>query len=122
MNRLAVLFILTLLVAGCASPRQSIDSTPTPKSSSSPTGTATPTQTPRPSATVTPTRPASCFVANTDGEVLNVRKGPSLTAEIIGGLLPGQRLAVITWGKEWNQIRAGDLAGFVAAKYCEVKK
>lgn len=120
MNRLTVLFILTLLVAGCASPRQSTDFTPKP--SRSPTGTATLTQTPRPSATVTPTRPASCFVANTDGEVLNVRKGPSLTAEIIGGLLPGQRLTVITWGKEWNQIRAGDLAGFVAAKYCEVKK
>jgi integrase len=62
--------------------------------------------------------PTSCIVVNTKGESLNIRRQPSLQAEIIGGLMPGQRVTVITWGEAWHKVTAGQLTGFISSKYC----
>lgn len=79
-----------------------------------PGAAAGPKMTPAP----TPT-PAACEVTNTGGEVLNVRTGPGLGAEIVGALRPGQRVTVESWGDQWHKITAGDISGFVYATYCE---
>ena len=117
------LAMLALSLAGCAVPTRT-PATATP--SLSPTLTSSPAATTAKAeqlraiyATLTP---SACVVANTRGEVLNIRKSPSLQAEIIGGLVPGQRLTVLVHGQPWQKITTGELTGFIYSQYCEVTK
>lgn len=66
--------------------------------------------------------PMFCVVAYTEGDILNLRRGPGMQYEILGGLLPGQRLTVITWASDWVYVSTGDQAGYIYRDYCEVTK
>ena len=68
--------------------------------------------------TLTPT-PAACVVTGTGSLALNVRAAPSKAAAILGGLRPGQRVTVESWGLEWHKIDSGQYSGYVYAIYCE---
>lgn len=65
-------------------------------------------------------------VANTDGERLNLRSGPSTDATVVTQLDPGARLTVTgaaqtAGGSAWLPVRAADnQSGFVSAQYVQV--
>ncbi|WP_059105549.1 N-acetylmuramoyl-L-alanine amidase [Shouchella shacheensis] len=48
---------------------------------------------------------------------LNVRSGPSEEAEIIGSLLPGERIEYIDLGNGWGQVTYREQLGFVSTAY-----
>lgn len=115
-----VCIAMALLLASCVPVRPAAP-TLTPSPTLTATATATSKATARPaaraSATSSPT-PAACIVANTGGDVLNIRRAPGMDAEIVGGLLPGARVTVIAWGDGWLQIQQG----YISAEYCEVTR
>ncbi len=125
------LLLLVLLLAGCeawgfhALPTR----TPTTQPGTTPSAIVTPisaatAQPARPSATRSPNPlpyPATCTVSRTGGDVLNVRARPGMEAPILGGLLPGQEVTVITWGKDWHKVTTGSLTGYISARYCEAQ-
>lgn len=113
---------LVLVLIGCSPfPTRSPSPTP-PAATSSPSRQpeTTNTRAERFRAIYKTITPSACTVANTKGEVLNIRKAPSLQAEIIGGLVPGQRVTVLIYGEPWQKIQAGQLTGYIYSKYCEV--
>ncbi|GBD19635.1 Gamma-DL-glutamyl hydrolase [bacterium HR28] len=62
-------------------------------------------------------------VAGTNGDGVNVRSGPGLGAERIGGLPEGARVLVLEGpqsaadGSQWYRVQAGSLVGWVLADY-----
>lgn len=127
MKRYLLPALLALACLACVRPAGAIPSTVTPKPSETATRPArvVMAREQQPTITAVPTlspTPAACVVANTEGEVLNIRRAPSLKAEIIGGLTPGQRAAVITWGNDWHKVTTGRMTGFISSKYCEATK
>lgn len=117
-------FLFALALAGCEAWGFIPITAPTLPATSSPIPTRQPTNTARPAgaaARLSPTPGAAyCLVANTEGEVLNVRSAESLKAPILGGLVPGQRVTVLSAGDAWLFITTGDLTGYIYSKYCEV--
>lgn len=67
---------------------------------------------------LTPT-PESCLVTDTGALALNVRAAPELGAVIVGGLAPGQRVKVLSWGDQWHKVDSGQYSGYVYAIYCK---
>lgn len=120
-----IVLCLALFLAACTPfPTRSPTLTAAATSSPAPTRqpTATETRADRFRAIYATFTPSACVVANTGGESLNIRKAPSMQAEIIGGLLPGQRVTVLINGEPWQKIQAGQLTGYIYSKYCEVTK
>jgi hypothetical protein len=71
-----------------------------------------------------PTARPWCTVRTPGGDVLNLRAGPGMEAEILRGLLPGDVLWILASSGEWLQVESldGQKAGWVLALYCEVRK
>lgn len=114
--------VLGVMLAGClplpasATPTASTTPTGTPAMATSSAGSLEREQQPAPSLTPTP---GACLVSDTGGQVLNVRAEPSLAAAILGGLRPGQRVAVLSWGEQWHHVDSGSLTGYIFAAYCK---
>ena len=49
---------------------------------------------------------------------LNVRKGPSSDAAVVGNMEPGAYGVVVEKGEEWTKIISGTVEGYIATKYC----
>ncbi|MGC8827208.1 MAG: SH3 domain-containing protein, partial [Anaerolineae bacterium] len=120
-------FVLSagLLLAGCQLPLPLFRTAPTATITREPTSTATtpasPTFTPSPASTFTPTPlPATIRVR---ADVLNVRKAPSTSADIVAKLQQGTMLPVLarTPAGDWLLIRLGSgEQAWVAAEWVEV--
>jgi hypothetical protein len=61
----------------------------------------------------------SCLVVNTGGQHLRVRASADLSSDVLGTLLPGQRVEVLEWGSQWHKIRNKEITGYVSATYCK---
>jgi hypothetical protein len=71
----------------------------------------------RPSSTPSP--PASCKVANTQGDLLNLRSGPGMNYPILGAFYPGQPLQVLDRLDRWLHVQAGNRTGYVFSTFCQ---
>lgn len=93
--------------------------TPTPTMTPTPTPLPTPTMTPTPTPTPVPTLGPG-GKARVDAETLNVRAQPSTTANRVGVLLQGEKVAILEGPKEangyrWWRVRSEkDITGWVA--------
>jgi len=88
---------------------------PTPTAPPWPTGQPSPAavvQTAQPAAA----EPAACIVIGTQGEALNIRRGPGLIWPVLSVLTPGQTVEIYP-GAAWHTLASG---GYISAKYCEV--
>ena len=126
-TRAAVWLVIALaamfLLVGCIPDGPRLFVTPSPTATRRTTSEPTPAMvlhrqltTPTPSPTPCP---VFCVVSGTAGKVLNVRAAPNLAAAILGGLTPGQRVKVESWGVQWHKIDSGQLSGYVYALYCK---
>lgn len=106
-----LILILFLFLVSCTPLSLGIPTrTPTPL----PVPTLVATQTNVPTQIVPSPAPAFCVVSDTEGDVLNIRKAPGMDKEIVGSLLPGTTVRVLSWGSEWHKITGG----YVSATYC----
>jgi len=67
----------------------------------------------------TPSPPASCTVANTRGDLLNLRSGPGMHYPILGAFYPGQPLQVLDRLDRWLHVQAGNRTGYVFSNFCQ---
>jgi len=61
-------------------------------------------------------------VVGTDGQVLNLRKGPSMDSEILNGLLPGKWVQIldVSGDGRWWHVRAWDEeTGWIRTEFCK---
>ncbi len=116
-NKTSILLLALFVLSACTPQAQAAQTTGT----AAPTVTRTSTAAPTSARTVTTTPalfPASCQVKGTGGERLNVRTGPSMEADIITSLYPGETLKVTGVRGDWYQTEYNNRAAFVARTYC----
>ena len=116
--------LLALVLAGCLPLPAELrpgTTTPTPGTTPAPSLAAQPASPGRARAAelVPEPTPGACLVTDTGALALNVRAAPDLGAAILGGLAPGQRVKVLSWGDQWHKIDSGKYAGYVYAIYCK---
>lgn len=69
--------------------------------------------------TTTATTNKFCIVSDTNGELLNFRKGASLDAEIITGIYEGTTLEILEDKDDWYNVMWNDVKGWVNKNYCK---
>jgi TonB family protein len=107
-NPLIILTMTALLAAGCAS--SPADSPPPTSAAAADRAAASPAPTSRPSSSVIVTASA-----------LNVRRGPSVDAEVVAKVNRGDELTVIGTNDRWTNVRlANGNSGWVSSEHVSV--